>query len=150
MRPPDRRLLPVSCRLRPHPAAGTAGLRLRHPRRSLVVVEPIPNRAARPSPPCCANSTACTGLSRLAGIRTDRPEFGHCRGSTATSQPELAAFVREARQLSAKQGDYLFDPGIGQLIKLWGFQADEFKAELPPAADIKPPGWPRKPSIADI
>jgi thiamine biosynthesis lipoprotein len=61
---------------------------------------------------------------------------------------ELAEFVREAQAL-AKQGDYLFDPGIGQLIKLWGFQADEFKAELPPPADIK--AWlASKPSIADI
>ena len=61
---------------------------------------------------------------------------------------ELAALVSEARQLS-QQGDYLFDPGIGQLIRLWGFQADEFKAEVPPAADIA--AWlARKPSIADI
>ena len=49
---------------------------------------------------------------------------------------ELAEFVRDAQSLS-KQGDYLFDPGIGGLIKLWGFQSDEFKAELPPPADIK-------------
>ena len=61
---------------------------------------------------------------------------------------ELAAFVAEAKQFS-KQGDYLFDPGIGQLIRLWGFQADEFKAEIPPAADIA--AWlAKKPSIADI
>ncbi len=62
--------------------------------------------------------------------------------------PELAAFVAEAKQFS-QQGDYLFDPGIGQLIKLWGFQADEFKAEVPPAADIA--AWlAKKPSIANI
>ncbi|MBS1144186.1 MAG: FAD:protein transferase [Proteobacteria bacterium] len=61
---------------------------------------------------------------------------------------ELAEFAQEAQAL-AKQGDNLFDPGIGQLIKLWGFQADEFKAELPPPADIKT--WlAGKPSIADI
>ena len=62
--------------------------------------------------------------------------------------PELAEFVQEAQALS-QQGDYLFDPGIGQLIKLWGFQADEFKAELPAKADIQ--AWlASKPSIADI
>jgi len=62
--------------------------------------------------------------------------------------PELAAFVAEAKQFS-QQGDYLFDPGIGQLIKLWGFQADEFKAEVPPAADIA--AWlAQKPSIANL
>jgi thiamine biosynthesis lipoprotein len=61
---------------------------------------------------------------------------------------ELAAFVAEAKQFS-KQGDFLFNPGIGQLIRLWGFQADEFKAEIPPAADIA--AWlAKKPSIADI
>ncbi|PKO42540.1 MAG: thiamine biosynthesis protein ApbE [Betaproteobacteria bacterium HGW-Betaproteobacteria-4] len=69
-------------------------------------------------------------------------------GRPSEVSPELADFVREAQALS-KQGDYLFDPGIGQLIKLWGFQADEFKAELPPPADIK--AWlASQPSIADI
>jgi len=69
-------------------------------------------------------------------------------GKTRQVSPELAAFVQEAQALS-QQGDTLFDPGIGQLIKLWGFQADEFKAELPAAADIK--AWlASKPSIADI
>ena len=62
--------------------------------------------------------------------------------------PELAGFIGEAQELS-RQGDYLFDPGIGQLIKLWGFQADEFKAELPAEAEIK--AWlASKPSIADL
>ena len=62
--------------------------------------------------------------------------------------PELAAFIREAQELS-QQGEHLFDPGIGQLIKLWGFQSDEFKAELPAEAGIK--AWlASKPSIADL
>ena len=61
---------------------------------------------------------------------------------------ELAEFVAEAQALS-KQGDYLFDPGIGRLIKLWGFQSDEFKAELPPEDEIRQ--WlAKKPSIADL
>ena len=69
-------------------------------------------------------------------------------GRPQAVSPELAAFVAEAKQFS-QQGDYLFDPGIGQLIRLWGFQADEFKAEVPPAADIA--AWlAKKPSIADI
>ncbi|MBP5985930.1 MAG: FAD:protein FMN transferase [Azonexus sp.] len=69
-------------------------------------------------------------------------------GKPLEVKPELAAFVREAQALS-KQGDYLFDPGIGRLIKLWGFQSDEFKAELPPAAEIK--AWlADKPSIAAL
>ncbi len=62
--------------------------------------------------------------------------------------PELAAFIREAQRLSA-QGDYLFDPAIGQLIKLWGFHADEFAARLPDKADIA--AWLKQsPSIANL
>ena len=61
---------------------------------------------------------------------------------------ELADYIREAQVLS-QQGNHLFDPGIGQLIKLWGFQADEFKAELPAEGEIK--AWLKtKPSIADL
>lgn len=61
---------------------------------------------------------------------------------------ELAEFVVDAQQISA-QGNYLFNPGIGQLIKLWGFQADEFKAELPAVEEIN--SWlAKKPSIADL
>ena len=62
--------------------------------------------------------------------------------------PELAGFISEAQHLS-QQGDYLFDPGIGQLIRLWGFQADEFRSELPEEVEIK--AWlASKPSIADL
>ncbi len=69
-------------------------------------------------------------------------------GKPATVTPELAGFAREAQQLSA-QGEHLFDPGIGELIKLWGFQADEFKAELPSTAAVD--AWRKqKPSIADL
>jgi thiamine biosynthesis lipoprotein len=70
------------------------------------------------------------------------------QGRPQQVSPELAALVTEAKQIS-DQGGHLFDPGIGQLIRLWGFQADEFKAELPPEAEIK--AWlASKPSIADL
>ena len=75
-----------------------------------------------------------------------RPEGSPLGGQQVS--PELAAFVDEAQKLS-EQGNHLFDPGIGQLIKLWGFQADEFKAELPAESDIK--AWlASQPSIADL
>jgi thiamine biosynthesis lipoprotein len=79
-------------------------------------------------------------LSELnLAIAEDRPQ---------AVTPELAALVAEARQFS-RPGDHLFDPGIGKLIRLWGFQADEFKAELPPEAEIK--AWlASRPSIADL
>ncbi|WP_153146991.1 FAD:protein FMN transferase [Dechloromonas sp. H13] len=79
-------------------------------------------------------------------LTTLNSALGEGRPQTVT--PELAAFVGEAQALS-KRGDYLFDPGIGRLIKLWGFQSDEFKAELPPEDEIR--RWlAQKPSIADI
>ena len=49
---------------------------------------------------------------------------------------ELADLLRESQEI-AKEGQYLFDPGIGQLVKLWGFHSDEFKAVLPPETDLK-------------
>jgi len=62
--------------------------------------------------------------------------------------PELAELVREAQALS-QLGEHLFDPGIGQLVRLWGFHADEFRAEIPPPADIE--AWlAARPGIADI
>ncbi|HOI52931.1 MAG TPA: FAD:protein FMN transferase, partial [Azonexus sp.] len=69
-------------------------------------------------------------------------------GRKATVTPEMAAFMGEAQALSA-QGDHLFDPGIGALIKLWGFHADEFTARLPEPQALA--GWLKeKPSIADL
>lgn len=61
---------------------------------------------------------------------------------------ELAGLIRTAQQLAA-QGERLFDPGIGRLVALWGFHADEFRAALPdPAAHEKLVA--AHPSIADL
>lgn len=69
-------------------------------------------------------------------------------GRSAEVAEELAQFLREAQAMSA-QGGHLFDPGIGALIRLWGFHDDAFKPELPDpdqvAALIK-----ARPSIADL
>ena len=69
-------------------------------------------------------------------------------GHPHTVSPALADFIREA-QTFARQGDHLFDPGIGQIIALWGFHHDEFKAELPdPSALARL--QQAHPSIADL
>ena len=52
------------------------------------------------------------------------------KGESREVAPEVAAMLKDAAQLSAQSGG-LFNPAIGGLIKLWGFQADEFKAALP-------------------
>jgi thiamine biosynthesis lipoprotein len=49
---------------------------------------------------------------------------------------ELARLILDSQEL-AKNGQYLFDPGIGRLIKAWGFHAEEFKAVLPPETELK-------------
>ncbi len=62
--------------------------------------------------------------------------------------PEMAHLVADAQRLSL-QGDALFDPGIGGLIRLWGFQSDEFKAVLPDPAALA--SWrAARPGIADL
>lgn len=62
--------------------------------------------------------------------------------------PELADFIREAQAMSA-QGEHLFDPGIGELIRIWGFQSDEFKPVLPDPSALA--AWKKAaPSIADL
>ncbi len=69
-------------------------------------------------------------------------------GNVHEVSAELAAYITDAQRLSAL-GDGFFDPGIGKLIHLWGFQSDEFQAVLPdPKAII---AWLKdKPSIADL
>ena len=69
-------------------------------------------------------------------------------GRPHTVTPELAAFIVDAQRLSAL-GDARFDPGIGGLIRLWGFQSDEFKPVLPdPDALV---AWRNaRPGIADL
>jgi len=61
---------------------------------------------------------------------------------------ELAGFIADAQRIAAA-GDHLFDPGIGRLIALWGFQSDEFRPLLPDAAALA--AWRQAaPSIADL
>lgn len=47
------------------------------------------------------------------------------QGRQVPVSPELAAMLQHATVLSAQSGG-LFNPAIGGLIKLWGFQRDEF------------------------
>ena len=69
-------------------------------------------------------------------------------GKSQSVTPEMAALIADAQRLS-KAGDGLFDPGIGGLIRLWGFQSDEFKAALPNPEALA--AWrAAKPSMADL
>ena len=61
---------------------------------------------------------------------------------------EFAGYIRQAQALAAA-GEYLFDPGIGRLVALWGFHDDSFKAQLPPADKLAELVRAR-PSIGDL
>ncbi|HEY6896680.1 MAG TPA: FAD:protein FMN transferase [Rhodocyclaceae bacterium] len=56
-------------------------------------------------------------------------------GRSIEVAPEMAALIRRAQEL-AEQGEYLFDPGVGNLVKLWGFHDDSFRAQLPDAKSL--------------
>ena len=69
-------------------------------------------------------------------------------GKSAVVKAEMAALLTDAQRFSAL-GNGLFDPGIGRLIQLWGFQSDEFKAALP-APDALASWRKSRPSISDL
>jgi len=69
-------------------------------------------------------------------------------GKISAVSPEMAFFITDAQRFSAL-GEGLFDPGIGRLISLWGFQSDDFKAQLPDPAMLA--HWrAARPGIADL
>lgn len=69
-------------------------------------------------------------------------------GKALEVTPEMAGFLVDAQRIAAA-GDHLFDPGIGNLIELWGFQSDEFKATLPDP--VKLAAWrAAHPGMADL
>ena len=57
------------------------------------------------------------------------------RGEQLQVSDELATAIRTATRY-AEASDHLFNPAIGRLIALWGFQSDEFKAVVPAPAQI--------------
>lgn len=57
------------------------------------------------------------------------------QGKKAKVNPEIAQIIRDATRLSDESGG-LFNPTIGALIGLWGFQNDEFKPVKPDPAQI--------------
>jgi len=62
--------------------------------------------------------------------------------------PEVLTLIEEAQRIT-EAGDRLFDPGIGRLIALWGFQNDQFEARRPAAEALD--AWRReRPSLADL
>lgn len=70
------------------------------------------------------------------------------KGDAINTTPELATILQDAAKFSA-QSNGAFNPAIGKLIALWGFQSDEFKPIIPEAEKIKALVT-AKPSMADL
>jgi len=70
-----------------------------------------------------------------AGSELDKLNQAFAAGKKTDVSPELAAMLRDATQISERSGG-LFNPAIGGLIKLWGFQRDEFTPLRPDPAQI--------------
>ncbi|HHM05996.1 MAG TPA: FAD:protein FMN transferase [Gammaproteobacteria bacterium] len=72
------------------------------------------------------------------------------RGEPATVDADMAAVIRRARKLAEQSGG-LFNPAIGRLLQLWGFQQDERPEEMPPPAEEEITAWlATHPSMADL
>jgi len=71
-----------------------------------------------------------------AGSDLERLNKAFSAGETAAIPPELASILADAAALS-EQSAGLFNPAIGKLIRLWGFQRDEFTAIDPPRDAIE-------------
>ena len=82
------------------------------------------------------------------GSDLDRVNTAFADGKQVQISPELAGMLTDAGKLSA-QSDGLFNPAIGHLIGLWGFQRDEFTPVHPAEAEIRK--WVEaNPRMADI
>ena len=69
-------------------------------------------------------------------------------GRPQSVTPELAGLLVDARRYSLASNG-LFDPGIGGLIALWGFQSDDLPTTLPEAGTLI--AWrAARPGIADL
>lgn len=71
-----------------------------------------------------------------AGSELDRLNSAFADGKPAGIPPELAGILIDATRLSRQSGG-LFNPAIGHLIQIWGFQGDAFKPVHPDPEEIR-------------
>lgn len=57
------------------------------------------------------------------------------RGEPFTADAEMVGLLQSATVLAEHSGN-LFNPAIGRLVRLWGFQSNAFEARAPARADI--------------
>lgn len=72
------------------------------------------------------------------------------RGESAPAPASVLALIERARPLVRKTGR-LFDPGIGGLIRLWGFHTDDYPILSPPPTPEAIAAWlAERPSLLDL
>ncbi len=82
------------------------------------------------------------------GSDLDRINTAFAAGKAAELSPELEKIIANVSTISIRSGD-LFNPAIGHLIQLWGFQRDEFLPVNPDAAELQK--WvSAQPHMSDI
>ena len=70
------------------------------------------------------------------------------KGQSLAVSAELVEILNDATQLS-EQSKHLFNPAIGGLIQLWGFQSDEFRSAQPEEKEVKQ--WVKQnPKMSDL
>lgn len=83
-----------------------------------------------------------------SGSDLDRLNAAFAAGKPAEVSPELAGLIADATRLS-ERSDGLFNPAIGHLIQLWGFQREEFTPVDPAPGQVRK--WVEaSPRMADI
>jgi thiamine biosynthesis lipoprotein len=71
------------------------------------------------------------------------------QGESIEVSEEVAQFIQRNQQL-CRQTNGLFDPGIGKLIKLWGFQQNSYEHNRAPSAESLAEVLTYKASILDL
>lgn len=70
------------------------------------------------------------------------------RGEPFKADAEMVSLLQSAAKLSASS-DQLFNPAIGHLIRLWGFQSSDICAHAPSAEEVR--RWvDARPSLSDL
>ncbi len=102
-----------------------------------------------------AASEALAELDRLhAKLHAWRPSevtrinVAFAKGEAAPVDEELAGLLQQAADY-ARRSDQLFNPAVGQLIALWGFQRDTFEPVTPDPQAIAA-ALAARPSLEDI
>ncbi len=70
-------------------------------------------------------------------------------GKKVAAAPSVIPLLKISQRL-AEKSNYLFDPGIGALVNIWGFHSNKTEMQKPPDSSLIKEWLDNKPSIRDI